>query len=115
MLKPASGSASVAGHDVAREPDSVRRQLGIIFQGHRYTISLGNRIDNLPPALELQSHISPMRYAVDLVRGVFYAGRDDATVAVLDTPAFNLGLMGLLFLVFLFVGTARFVRRETDR
>jgi ABC-2 type transport system permease protein len=74
-----------------------------------------NRIDSLPPALELLSRLSPMRYAVDLTRGVFYVGREDAAMAVLETPAYNLGLMTLLFFVFLFIGTARFVRRETDR
>ena len=74
-----------------------------------------NQISNLPPVLEFLSHISPMRYAVDLMRGVFYVGREDASAAVLDSPGFNLGLMILLFFVFLFIGTARFVRRETDR
>jgi len=74
-----------------------------------------NRIDRLPPVLELLSRLSPMRYAVDLTRGVFYRGRPDAELAVLASPAFNLGLMTLLFLVFLVWGTARFVQRETER
>jgi ABC-2 type transport system ATP-binding protein len=32
LLKPTSGSASVAGFDCVREPDAVRRSIGIIFQ-----------------------------------------------------------------------------------
>lgn len=32
LLAPTSGSASVAGHDCVREPDDVRRAIGIIFQ-----------------------------------------------------------------------------------
>ena len=31
-LTPTSGRVTVAGHDVVRDPDAVRRQLGIIFQ-----------------------------------------------------------------------------------
>ncbi|MCB0217316.1 MAG: ABC transporter ATP-binding protein [Caldilineae bacterium] len=31
-LRPTSGQLRVAGHDLLREPDAVRRQLGIIFQ-----------------------------------------------------------------------------------
>jgi ABC-2 type transport system ATP-binding protein len=31
-LTPTSGSVTIAGHDIAREPATVRRQIGIIFQ-----------------------------------------------------------------------------------
>ncbi len=32
LLAPTSGSASVAGHDVVREKDLVRRSIGVVFQ-----------------------------------------------------------------------------------
>src|SRR5579884_3572597 len=32
LLKPTSGSARVAGHDVVRERDDVRRNIGLVFQ-----------------------------------------------------------------------------------
>ncbi|MGZ4902801.1 MAG: ATP-binding cassette domain-containing protein [Halobacteriota archaeon] len=32
IQKPSSGSASIYGHDVAKEPDTVRRLIGIVFQ-----------------------------------------------------------------------------------
>jgi ABC-2 type transport system ATP-binding protein len=32
LVKPTGGSASVAGHDVIRERDDVRRQIGLVFQ-----------------------------------------------------------------------------------
>lgn len=32
LLKPTSGRVYVAGHDVLREPDKVRRKIGIVFQ-----------------------------------------------------------------------------------
>ena len=33
LRKPGGGEAFVAGHDVAKEPDAARRELGIVFQG----------------------------------------------------------------------------------
>ncbi len=32
LAKPTSGSATVAGHDVVRERDDVRRNIGLVFQ-----------------------------------------------------------------------------------
>jgi ABC-2 type transport system ATP-binding protein len=32
LLRPDGGTARVLGHDVVREPDAVRRQLGVVFQ-----------------------------------------------------------------------------------
>jgi ABC-2 type transport system ATP-binding protein len=32
LLKPTSGSATVAGHDIVRERDDVRRNIGLVFQ-----------------------------------------------------------------------------------
>ena len=40
MLKPSSGRVMVAGHDVAQEPDAVRRELGIIFQNPSLDMNL---------------------------------------------------------------------------
>ena len=32
LVKPTAGQASVAGHDVVRERDAVRRNIGLVFQ-----------------------------------------------------------------------------------
>jgi ABC-2 type transport system permease protein len=69
----------------------------------------------LPPYLDIISHIAPLRYAVDLMRGVFYAGSPEYSKVVLDPPLFNLGVMAALFVVFLAVGTWLFVRMERNR
>ena len=69
----------------------------------------------LPPYLEVLSRISPMRYAVDLARGAFYAGRPEYGRAVLDSPIVDLAVMAVMFTVFLVVGTALFVRNERNR
>lgn len=74
-----------------------------------------NPIQRLPWYLDLLSRISPMRYAVDLTRGIFYLGRTDYVSSVLKGPAYNLILMTAAFLVFLFIGTFLFVRKEQNR
>jgi ABC-2 type transport system permease protein len=58
-------------------------------------------IKNLPVLLDILSKISPMRYAVDLVRGVYYAGTPEYSKIVL-APIMN----NLLIL---------FVRNERNR
>jgi len=74
-----------------------------------------NPIRVLPWYLDILSKISPMRYAVDLTRGMFYLGEVDYPRVVLQHPAFNLGLMSVAFLLFLVLGTFVFVRSEQNR
>jgi ABC-2 type transport system permease protein len=74
-----------------------------------------NPLSNLPWYLEALSRISPMRYAVDLVRGVFYFGEPEYPHVVLDSPIVNLVVGTILFVVFLGAGTVLFVRRERNR
>ncbi len=69
----------------------------------------------LPWFLEVLSRISPLRYAVDLVRNVFYVGNPDYDKVVLDPPLVNVAVMAALFVIFIFVGTALFVRAERNR
>ncbi len=74
-----------------------------------------NPIKVLPPYLEILSLISPMRYAIDLARGVFYAGQRDYDKVVLQPPLVNLVIIATMFAVFLVAGTFLFVRRERNR
>jgi ABC-2 type transport system permease protein len=69
----------------------------------------------LPWYLEIASRISPMRYAVDLVRGLYYAGTPESDKVVLASPAFDLAVMAVAFVGFMVVGTALFVRAERNR
>ena len=71
-------------------------------------------ISVLPWYLEILSRISPMRYAVDLARGIYF-GADAAEVIVLASPATNLAVMAAMFSSFLLVGTFLFVRKERNR
>ncbi len=69
----------------------------------------------LPFYLDVLSRISPMRYAVDLTRAVFYAGQEQYSRVVLDGPVVNLIVMGAMFGLFLIIGTMLFVRNERNR
>ena len=56
-----------------------------------------------------------MRYAIDLLRDVYYGGLPDTVpVALLDAPA-NLAIIGGMFVLFMVVGTTLFVRSERNR
>jgi ABC-2 type transport system permease protein len=74
-----------------------------------------NPIKVLPPYLDVLSRISPMRYAVDLIRAAYYAGRPEFNRTVLDSPALNLAVIAAMFSIFLLIGTALFVRSERNR
>ncbi len=72
-------------------------------------------IDNLPWFLNILSIISPMRYAVDLTRGIYYANQPEYTVVMLRHPLFNLTIMTIFFIAFMIIGTTLFVRKEQNR
>ena len=71
-----------------------------------------NPIAHLPLPLDILSKISPMRYAVDLMRDVYYGS--GAGIAVFDLPT-NLTIIAAEFALFLVIGTAGFVRAERNR
>ena len=72
-------------------------------------------INNLPWFLNILSLLSPMRYAVDLVRGVYYWGTPQYSEVVLLPPSVNLMIIFITFGVFIFLGTFVFVRKEKNR
>jgi ABC-2 type transport system permease protein len=74
-----------------------------------------NPIAVLPWYLEVLSRISPMRYVIDIFRGIVYAGRPEYHKVVLQDPLTNLVVIAVMFAVFMTIGTALFVRRETNR
>jgi ABC-2 type transport system permease protein len=74
-----------------------------------------NPLQGLPWILDVVSRLAPLRYAVDLVRGVFYAGDPEFPLVVLDPPIHNLAVGTAFFVVFIVVGTVLFVRRERNR
>lgn len=86
-----------------------------IFLPQFFLAGIFNPVKVLPFYLDVLSRLSPMRYAVDLVRGVFYAGDPAYGPVVLASPAYNLAIMGAAFGLFMLVGTFLFVRSERNR
>lgn len=74
-----------------------------------------NPIGHLPWYLDIVSHISPMRYAIDLLRDVYYGALPEAVPVALYAAPLNLAVMGVMFVAFLGVGTTLFVRSERNR
>jgi ABC-2 type transport system permease protein len=72
-------------------------------------------VRNLPWYLDILSKITPMRYAVDLTRGIFYMGQPEYAQVVLFNPLLNLIIIAILFAVLLISGTFLFVRSERNR
>jgi ABC-2 type transport system permease protein len=74
-----------------------------------------NPIHDLPLPLAILSALSPLRYAVELMRNVVY-GLQPGVAAPDMTPApINAAVMAVLFVAFLAAGTVLFVRAERNR
>ena len=74
-----------------------------------------NPIDNLPWFLDILSRLAPMRYAIDLVRGIYYSSHPEPVrVPLLDVPT-NLAIIAAMFGLFMIAGTTLFVRSERNR
>ena len=74
-----------------------------------------NPIGHLPWFLDILSRLSPMRYAIDLVRDVYYGEQPEPVrVPLLDAPT-NLLIIGAMFAAFMVTGTTLFVRSERNR
>jgi ABC-2 type transport system permease protein len=74
-----------------------------------------NPIHDLPPVLAVLSAVSPMRWAVELVRGSYYAFQPGAGVPPLSPVSIVVPVLAATFLAFIVVGTALFVRAERNR
>jgi ABC-2 type transport system permease protein len=74
-----------------------------------------NPIHDLPLPLAVLSALSPMRYAVEATRNVFYGMQPDLSAPDIGPAWLNAGAIGASFLAFLAVGTVLFVRAERNR
>lgn len=109
------GSFGLLGMSIINDQRAAQQIFGFIILPQFFLAGVFNPIKVLPWYLEVLSRISPMRYVVDLFRGVVYAGRPEYQKVVLLDPATNLLVMAAMFGVFIVIGTALFVRRETNR
>jgi ABC-2 type transport system permease protein len=109
------GSFGLLGMSIINDQRAANQIFNFILLPQFFLAGVFNPIKVLPWYLEVLSRISPMRYVVDLFRGVVYAGRPEYSKVVLLDPAVNLLVMAVMFGVFIIAGTALFVRRETNR
>jgi ABC-2 type transport system permease protein len=74
-----------------------------------------NPIGNLPPPLAVLSALSPLRYAVEVIRNTYYGLQPEVTAPTLTPLPVNLAVIAVSFLGFILVGTFLFVRKEHNR
>lgn len=74
-----------------------------------------NPIKNLPIYLTVLSRISPMTYAVDLLRGIYYTGHVEYEKVVLLPTFHNILIVSALTVLFIIIGTYLFIRNEKNR
>ncbi|OQY92242.1 MAG: hypothetical protein B6D41_08375 [Chloroflexi bacterium UTCFX4] len=86
-----------------------------VFLPQFFTAGVFVPINNLPLPLEIISLLSPLRYAVDLMRALFYAGSPEYDFVVLFPLWLNLAILTVSFIVFMALGTILFVRAEQNR
>jgi ABC-type polysaccharide/polyol phosphate export permease len=74
-----------------------------------------NPIHDLPPVLAALSAASPMRYAVEFIRNVYYGTQPSLVAPEMAPGPINVAIIGGSFFVFIVLGTALFVRAERNR
>ncbi len=72
-------------------------------------------IHDLPAPLAVLSALSPMRYAVEATRNVYYGTQPAVAAPTIGEGWLNVSVIAASFLAFLAVGTVLFVRAERNR
>ena len=88
---------------------------GFLILPQYFLAGVFNPVQGLPPWLDAVARIAPLRYAVDLARNVFYAGRPEAGETVLNPVAVDVAAIALFVAVLLPLGTFLFTRAERNR
>ncbi len=74
-----------------------------------------NPVNDLPLPLAILSALSPMRYAVELMRHVVYGLQPSVTAPAITPLPITIAAIAGSFVVFVVAGTAFFVRSERNR
>ncbi len=80
-----------------------------------FTAGIFSPIKILPWYLEILSLLSPLRYAVDLTRGIYYWGMPEYDRIVLASPLVNAAVIAASFAILMVIGTWLFTRSERNR
>ena len=109
------GSFGLVAMSVINTQQAANQIFNVLLLPQLFLAGVFNPIAVMPWYLEILSRLSPLRYVVDLLRDVMFAGRPEYRTVVLLDPVTNLVTIALMFAVFMLAGTALFVRRETNR
>lgn len=94
---------------------SANQLFPIIIFPQYFLAGVFNPIKELPPVLLILSRISPMTYAVDFLRSIFYFGHADYDKVVIFSPVISLTVIVCAFFVFISIGTWLFIKNERNR
>jgi ABC-2 type transport system permease protein len=109
------GAFGVFTMSTVRSRQFAQQLFNFVFLPQFLLAGVFNPIDALPGYLDVLSRIAPMRYAVDIVRVIFYAGSPERPRVVVDGLAVDVVVIAVVFAVLLVVGTTLFVRNERNR
>jgi ABC-2 type transport system permease protein len=109
------GSFGLVAMSVINSQQAANQVFNFLLLPQLFLAGVFSPITALPWYLAILSRLSPLRYVVDLLRNVLYAGRPEYHQVVLLGPLTNLLTIALMFAAFMLVGTALFVRREANR
>ncbi len=109
------GAFGVLMLSLARSRRFAEQLFNFVFLPQFFLAGVFSPLEGLPPALAVLSRLTPMRYAVDLVRSVFYTGSQERSLVVADGFGLNATVVTVLFVICLVTGTALFVRNERNR
>jgi ABC-2 type transport system permease protein len=109
------GAFGLAAMSMVSDQRGANQIFNFLLLPQLFLAGVFNPISVLPWYLNVLSRISPMRYIVDLLRDVVYAGHAEYDKVVLLGPLLNLATITAMFTVLMFIGTTLFVRRETNR
>jgi ABC-2 type transport system permease protein len=70
---------------------------------------------DIPEYLIVLSRITPLFYAVDFIRGIYYFGKPEYSAVVVYNPLLNAVVMVVMFFTFIILGTYIFVKSEKER
>jgi ABC-2 type transport system permease protein len=70
---------------------------------------------DVPDYLIALSRITPLFYAVDFIRGIYYIGKPEYSSVVVYNPLINAVVIISMFLIFIILGTYIFVKSEKER
>lgn len=109
------GSCGLVAMSVINSQQAANQIFNVVLLPQLFLAGVFTPITVLPWYLAVLSRLSPLRYVVDLFRDVLYAGGPAYHNVVLLDPLTNLVTLVLMCAIFLLIGTALFVRRETNR